>query len=139
MTKQERANLRAKEWYLINKDRKREYDANRRIEKRYLYREASKRWRDTHPLEKKAYTDIRRDRVKQATPQWANKFFMKEIYSLAKLRSKLFSIEFHVDHVIPLNGKDVCGLHVENNLQIISRKHNMIKSNHYSFEYNGVK
>jgi hypothetical protein len=68
---------------------------------------------------------------KKATPKWANKFFIKEIYDLAKLRSKIFNKQFEVDHVIPINSKKVCGLHVENNLQILEKAQNRIKSNKF--------
>ena len=65
----------------------------------------------------------------QATPKWANQFFIEEIYALAQLRMKLFGIRLHVDHIVPLQGKLVCGLHVENNLQIIPGKENEGKGN----------
>jgi 5-methylcytosine-specific restriction endonuclease McrA len=64
-----------------------------------------------------------------ATPAWANDFFIEEIYHLAELRTKLLGIPHEVDHVIPLQSDVVCGLHVENNLQVITRDENIRKSN----------
>lgn len=66
-----------------------------------------------------------------ATPSWANIFFIQEIYSLARLRSKLTGIKWHVDHIVPLNNKIVQGLHVENNLRVVTYKENVIKSNRF--------
>lgn len=77
---------------------------------------------------------LMKDRLKKAMPKWANTFFIQEIYALARLRTKLFDLIFHVDHIIPLRGKLVCGLHVENNLQILPEKENLRKSNHLSWE-----
>jgi 5-methylcytosine-specific restriction endonuclease McrA len=63
---------------------------------------------------------------------WANKFFMDEIYHLAKLRTKLLGTSWVVDHIIPISNPLVSGLHNEFNLQVITRKANLEKSN--SFE-----
>lgn len=62
------------------------------------------------------------------TPSWANKALIKQIYrSVPK--------GFDVDHIIPLRGKDVSGLHVETNLQYLSKNENRRKSNKLTEEY----
>ena len=66
---------------------------------------------------------------KQAMPKWANKFFISEIYHLAKLRTKHLGVPHEVDHVIPLRGRNVCGLHVENNLRVVPKAINRAKGN----------
>jgi hypothetical protein len=75
---------------------------------------------------------MRRAEVKRATPSWANLFFIAEAYHIAKVREQVLGGKWHVDHVIPLRGKTVCGLHVENNLQVIPAKVNLKK--HATFE-----
>lgn len=69
------------------------------------------------------------DKIK-ATPAWAN---LKEIEKFYELRIKLTAetgVKHHVDHIIPLRGKYVCGLHVHTNLQVIPAEVNLSKSNH---------
>lgn len=84
-----------------------------------------------NPAKTKAISAKRRaDKVK-ASVEWANNFFIEEAYELAKLREKITGIKWHVDHIIPLKGKGVRGLHWEGNLQVIPAKVNMSKGNRY--------
>lgn len=62
-----------------------------------------------------------------AIPSWADKKEITRIYLDAKRITKETGVEHHVDHVIPLRGKTVCGLHVESNLQIITKEANLKK------------
>jgi len=57
-----------------------------------------------------------------ATPKWANLEKIKEKY-------KNCPKGYHVDHYFPLQGKNVCGLHVENNLQYLPANKNISKGN----------
>src|SRR6267378_3222686 len=64
-----------------------------------------------------------------ATPKWANRFFLQEAYHLAVLRTRATGIKWHVDHIVPLNSKIVCGLHVEYNIRVIPALDNLKKGN----------
>lgn len=68
-------------------------------------------------------------RKKSRQPKWANEFFVAEAYSLATLRSKITGISWHVDHIVPLKSKLVCGLHCEQNLRVIRGSLNCAKGN----------
>lgn len=80
--------------------------------------------------EKYAAANARRHARKlRAMPAWANDFFISESYDLARLRTKMLGFRWEVDHIVPLKAKLVCGLHVENNLQVIPALENAKKSN----------
>ena len=57
-----------------------------------------------------------------------------EAYHLCELRENITGFSWHVDHVIPLNGKVVSGLHVWNNLAVIPAAQNLSKGNRYTTE-----
>jgi 5-methylcytosine-specific restriction endonuclease McrA len=65
----------------------------------------------------------------QAVPIWADFEKINDVYNRAKKMSLLNDIELHVDHIVPLKGKNVCGLHVHYNLQIITADKNRRKAN----------
>lgn len=61
------------------------------------------------------------------TPKWADREKIREIYVNRPEG-------YHVDHIIPLRGRNVCGLHVENNLQYLPAQDNMKKHNTFKGE-----
>lgn len=79
----------------------------------------------------KASNSARHIRLRQATPSWADKDVLKSFYEKAIKMSDREGIRYHVDHIIPLQGKYVSGLHVPKNLQIITESANCIKNRSY--------
>lgn len=70
----------------------------------------------------------------QRTPKWLNEIDFERIeneYRLAALLTKVTRSPWHVDHVIPLQGKFVSGLHVPSNLRVLQASENIAKANKY--------
>jgi hypothetical protein len=68
------------------------------------------------------------------TPSWLSKFDKLKIeclYQLAAMRTRESGYIWHVDHIIPLQGKFVSGLHVPSNLRVIPAVENNRKYNRY--------
>lgn len=57
-----------------------------------------------------------------------------EAHDVRLKRNKLTGIEWHVDHIIPLQSKQVCGLHIWSNLQVIPKQINLRKGNKFTQE-----
>lgn len=93
--------------------------------------EAQRRYKAENPEILKRLYLKRQLSEKQAEPVWANQFFIAEAYHLAKLREKVCGGKWHVDHIVPLQSKLVCGLHVESNLRVIRDIENMSKGNRH--------
>lgn len=84
---------------------------------------------------KNADTAKRRAALIQRTPKWLTEddlWMIEQAYELAVLRTQMFSFDWHVDHIIPLQGKSVSGLHVPINLQVIPGKENLSKHVKYT-------
>jgi len=73
----------------------------------------------------------RRAKSKMATPGWADKEKIKRIYSDAQLLNCFDGPRAQVDHIVPLVSDLVCGLHCEQNLQILWNNENLKKGNRY--------
>lgn len=65
----------------------------------------------------------------QATPSWADRKYIDLFYQIAKEESLELGSICHVDHIVPLKSKLVCGLHNEFNLQVLLGTENLRKSN----------
>jgi len=64
-------------------------------------------------------------------PKWSDRAEIKRIYEVAQRKSNIEGRKYHVDHIIPLRGKLVSGLHIPSNLQVILESENLAKSNQF--------
>ena len=99
-----------------------------------LVREYTKKCKAKNSYVVVANTAKRRNGKDKRTPAWLTKddhWMMREAYKLAALRTKMFGFSWHVDHVIPLHGKNASGLHVPLNLQVIPGAENVRKGATY--------
>ena len=136
-----------KERYIINKDfileQTRIYkDKNKCVilekQKEYYsqnkeyYRDYNKQYEQVNKSKRVAIGSKRRAAKLQALPKWlteAEHEEIKELYEIARMFKLYTGEEYHVDHIVPLQGENVCGLHVPWNLQVIPAKENLSKSN----------
>jgi hypothetical protein len=71
----------------------------------------------------------------QRTPKWVDLEKVEDFYAQAQAAREFFGGEWHVDHFVPLRGKRVSGLHVEDNLQVLPGIENLKKSNQSQVEF----
>ena len=76
-----------------------------------------------------AYNRAKRAALLQRIPSWADMDACRIFYVIAARATQCTGIQFHVDHVVPLQGRLVSGLHVPNNLQVLSKTENKRKYN----------
>ena len=121
-------NADARKRYHNNIAKERERSKNKWLYNKEKIMQTNKNWVENNPDKYKtmyrARNAKRRLVVKQQMPKWADAVKIKEIY-------KNKPDGCHVDHIIPLRGKLVSGLHVENNLQYLTASENSRKKNHY--------
>lgn len=101
---------------------------NTQLQKLKRYRESSKGKATRCSLQRQ------RESIKfNRTPKWADIEKIKAYYDICSFFNEVNGyIKYHVDHIIPLKGNKVSGLHVHSNLQILPAKENMSKGNRYN-------
>jgi len=104
----DKLNQRWREWRLRNLDRERSRSREAKVRKRAHYT---------------ALERARREQQRLATPRWAKKETILQIYEEAVRRG------LQVDHIVPLRSPIVCGLHWEGNLQMLTAAENASKKN----------
>lgn len=111
------------------RERARLYYAN--PENRAKHNAAGLLWARKNPDKACANTMKRKAAKRNRTPGWASLTKIAEFYALANELTKTTGIKHVVDHIIPLQGTHVSGLHVENNLQVITALANASKGNKF--------
>jgi hypothetical protein len=117
-----------------NSEERKKYMSKYADKNRTKIRKIASEWQKKNKGKVNANTALRHTAKMQRTPAWLtkhDKLHIKCLYQVAAMRTRESGQEWHVDHVIPLQGEDVCGLHVPSNLQIIPALDNMSKGNRY--------
>lgn len=94
----------------------------------------SKEYRDANRARYNFLCQKRKIDLMDRTPKWLTEddcWIISEAYALAALRTAATGVKHHVDHIVPLRGKTVSGLHVPQNLQVIPWLDNQRKTNKF--------
>lgn len=113
----------------LTRDRRREYAARRYIENKQAIKDATAKWRKANKAKDAAKTARRKATKLRATPPWANQESVSAFYQIAAKLTKQTGVLHEVDHIVPLQGETVCGLHVHWNLQVLTKSENSRKKN----------
>jgi len=123
-----------KRWRESNKEHclQTQRDWNRRNTERR--NELSRLWRSKNAFVMRAHRVKRQVALWQRMPAWMNEGHLLEMRSVYAycLALRHVGLDYHVDHMVPLRGKSVSGLHVPWNLQVISAKENLSKGNRFN-------
>lgn len=118
-----------KQYYKDNITKKRQQGKEYYIKNKEKVRQYYDRWRKANPEKCILLSSEYLKRRTLAKPLWYEPDKVKQLYLKRDELSKLWGIQLHVDHVVPLQGKNVCGLHCWDNLQLLEASINLKKYN----------
>jgi hypothetical protein len=130
--KAERIAILKKEWVSKNKEHKAAQDRQYALQNPEARKTAREKWAKNNHAKNNALKAANKISRKFRVPKWLTKddlWMIEQAYEIATLRTKMFGFAWHVDHILPLHGKTVTGLHVPTNLQVIPWIDNVRKKN----------
>lgn len=130
----EKITAEKKAWDAKNKEHVIAYRKEYALNNKELAVKLARSWQLANPAKAQAIRAKYRASKLQRTPIYADKAKIERYYALSHLMSILSGEKYHVDHIIPLQGKSVSGFHHEDNLQVIPQKENFSKHNNYIIE-----
>jgi hypothetical protein len=122
----EKASERGKGYYQRNREKVLARQSAHQMQNRERATARVAEWRRANPEKVRSAKAAHYSRMKRIPP-WADVQLIEDIYLYAKTM-RACGVDVHVDHIVPLRGKLVSGLHTHDNLQVIPAKENMRKN-----------
>jgi hypothetical protein len=132
----EQKKLYMREYNLKNKENNSKNRKLHYLENKEKILSYSKKWKEKNKSKVNEINAKRRALKNNAIPSWfgeLDELVMLDAQHLADLRYKATGFKWDVDHMIPLNAKEACGLHCATNIQVIPEKLNCSKRNSFKF------
>jgi hypothetical protein len=123
-----------RKWFEKNKERHSELTRSWYERNKDQHLANSSKWYAENRHRKLASVTAREKRCVLATPAWADKEAIVAMYEKAKRMTQETGIQHDVDHIVPLRGKLVSGLHTHDNLQVITSAENKRKAAKFNYQ-----
>jgi hypothetical protein len=121
-------------WRKQNPNKVKQHNTSQYTKNSEKIKSGVREWGKKNPSKVFAYSRASYTKRRMRLPKWLtadDHWMIQQAYELAALRTKLFGFSWHVDHIIPLQGKFVSGFHTPYNLQVIPGADNVRKSNKF--------